>query len=270
MPLPVIHSFAGYSVYCFAKQKDRKTRWPYLLFFVLLAALADFDFLPGLFIQQAARFHRGPSHSLAAAFIVAFMIVGGYHFVKSLKSEIRNPNFEANQKSEEGNNKKCRSLANRLASKRTVSILGFDLFGFVSSFEIRISKFIREKSQELRLFALSFLAYSTHVILDMFSAYGVPLFWPFSSKLYGYSLPFLKVGRLGVAIHHIEGFQDFLLFLMSPAFLKPVFFELAIVFSIWSVVSALVEMRERIKIHESVAFVRAVQASIFIFGFMVT
>ena len=69
MPLPVIHSFAGYSLYRFSRKSDKDHNWHLALLCILLANLADFDFLPGIFVHQMGRFHHGASHSIGAALI---------------------------------------------------------------------------------------------------------------------------------------------------------------------------------------------------------
>ena len=69
MPYPVVHSYAGYSLYKVSKGKDEKWSWLLTCLFILTANLADFDFLPGILIHQPQLFHRGVSHSLGAALI---------------------------------------------------------------------------------------------------------------------------------------------------------------------------------------------------------
>lgn len=68
MPLPVIHSFAGYSLYRYSAQTQGRA-WKTALFCIVLANLADLDFLPGLVIGNAMQFHHGWTHSLAAAIL---------------------------------------------------------------------------------------------------------------------------------------------------------------------------------------------------------
>lgn len=70
MPLPVLHSFAGYSLYRVSRG-DEPRDLKVALLCVTLANLADFDFLPGLFLGGSEIFHRGISHSLGAAILVA-------------------------------------------------------------------------------------------------------------------------------------------------------------------------------------------------------
>jgi inner membrane protein len=68
MPSPVAHSLAGLA----AAQYGRQRQWigasgVWLLAFVVAANAADLDFLPGLLVGHAERYHHGPSHSLIAA-----------------------------------------------------------------------------------------------------------------------------------------------------------------------------------------------------------
>lgn len=66
MSLPVLHSFAGYGV-CKTAHRGRSLDTLTLVVCVLLANLADCDFLPGILQGRAALFHRTASHSLLAA-----------------------------------------------------------------------------------------------------------------------------------------------------------------------------------------------------------
>lgn len=71
MSLPVLHSFAGYSLMKSTNIKEKEAnQWSLVIFCVLLANFPDFDFIPGVFVQDAAAFHRGASHSLFAGFVI--------------------------------------------------------------------------------------------------------------------------------------------------------------------------------------------------------
>ena len=48
--------------------------WPWWLLAVFLACAPDLDFLPGMLIGDANRFHQGPSHSLAAAAMAGTLV----------------------------------------------------------------------------------------------------------------------------------------------------------------------------------------------------
>ncbi len=67
MATPLAHTLAGYVVYRFAGSRDRTL----LVAAVVLAVCPDFDFIPGLLIDQPVRFHHGISHSLGAGVAVA-------------------------------------------------------------------------------------------------------------------------------------------------------------------------------------------------------
>lgn len=71
MPLPVIHSYAGYQIYKFSQDKNQEKNWKMAILFMGIANLADIDTLPGMLVGNAELFHRGPTHSLMAAFLVA-------------------------------------------------------------------------------------------------------------------------------------------------------------------------------------------------------
>jgi len=69
MSLPILHSYAGYGL-CRLTQKDHGRDTVTLVICMLLANLADCDFLPGMLVGRAAIFHRLASHSLAAAVVM--------------------------------------------------------------------------------------------------------------------------------------------------------------------------------------------------------
>ena len=71
MPLPILHSFAGYSIYRLGKRRDEEPNWKLALYCMVLANLADLDFLPGVFCNNPNLYHRGCSHSLGAALLCA-------------------------------------------------------------------------------------------------------------------------------------------------------------------------------------------------------
>ena len=68
MPLPVLHSYCGYSVYR-AAERNEVSNAKLVLLCAVLANLADLDFIPGLFFHDALRFHHGLSHSLGASIL---------------------------------------------------------------------------------------------------------------------------------------------------------------------------------------------------------
>ncbi len=68
MPLPVLHSYAGYSLYKL-DSKNRVNSFTLILFSMFAANAADLDFIPGILIGKAGYFHHGASHSFGAAII---------------------------------------------------------------------------------------------------------------------------------------------------------------------------------------------------------
>ena len=74
MPLPVIHSFAGYSVHKLSKNSKTKWQWVRLAVLIVLANLADFDLLPGIFKHHALLYHRGFSHSIGAVLLCGLLV----------------------------------------------------------------------------------------------------------------------------------------------------------------------------------------------------
>lgn len=82
MPLPILHTYAGYLVDELASPKlpadgDVKRRnrfcWKTLLFIFTFSNLPDLDYLPGIALGKTALFHHGPSHSLFGALIVGLL-----------------------------------------------------------------------------------------------------------------------------------------------------------------------------------------------------
>lgn len=88
MPLPILHSYAGYAIYRMSKPKGEGNNWKRIALLVFLANLADFDFFPGIFFGQMNRFHRGISHSLGVSLILGVVI--GLFCVATRKSFLRN------------------------------------------------------------------------------------------------------------------------------------------------------------------------------------
>jgi len=70
MALCFTHAAAGYLVYEAARPTPRH-RLELLAAAVVLANAPDLDFVPGLVAGVPGAFHRGPSHSMAAALLVA-------------------------------------------------------------------------------------------------------------------------------------------------------------------------------------------------------
>jgi membrane-bound metal-dependent hydrolase YbcI (DUF457 family) len=138
MPLPIGHALAGITLqqarpgYYFDKP------WHDAVFFMLLANLADADFLPGLLVGRPNLYHHGIFHSLGAALLVA--------------------------------------------------ALGAVLF------------FHKKRSFWVPALGI-FLVFSSHLLLDFFTRdlvppYGLPMFWPFSSRYFIAAKPiFINITR---------------------------------------------------------------------------
>ena len=81
MPTSIGHTFAG----IFLKEtkifSPANTALKSLLVSVILANLADIDFLPGLFLGNPNRFHHGVTHSLGAT-LVTGLVFGFYFYAK--------------------------------------------------------------------------------------------------------------------------------------------------------------------------------------------
>ena len=70
LPTPVGHSLAGFAIHLAAGVQPGRRSWLAAAGLVALANLPDIDFLPGYLIGQPRSYHWGPTHSLAAAFLV--------------------------------------------------------------------------------------------------------------------------------------------------------------------------------------------------------
>lgn len=76
MSFPVMHSFAGYVVYKAGNPQQEKKSWALMLYCMLMANFADFDYIPGILTGAAAKFHRMHTHTLGAALFVAALAAG--------------------------------------------------------------------------------------------------------------------------------------------------------------------------------------------------
>ena len=136
MPLPLLHAMAGYAVYHGAKKE--KPDWKLAAGCMVIANVADLDFIPGILVGRPDLFHHSFTHSftMAAAFGLGLAAIA-----KAWKKR-----------------------------------------GF------------------FKTFLISFLAYSTHVILDLLLDHSpMPLFWPLTpgkltSRLAAFHLSKIHLG----------------------------------------------------------------------------
>jgi len=127
MPSPVAHSLVGYCIYQLTPGAKRRHQWSLLALYLVLANVPDLDFIPGLLVGDAGRYHHGLMHSIGFAALFG---------------------------------------------------LGFSVL-----------LYLYKQAASRRNFTIFFSLYFSHVILDYFSLdssapFGVPLFWPLSSKYY--------------------------------------------------------------------------------------
>jgi len=71
MATPVGHALAGYAIYRARPRAATEASNTPLFIGLLLAVAPDFDFIPGLLINQPSRYHQGVSHSLGVALVVS-------------------------------------------------------------------------------------------------------------------------------------------------------------------------------------------------------
>ncbi len=82
MPSPIAHSLVGYLIYRVASRPfDRQKRYIILLY-LLVANIPDLDFLPGIFVGNANKYHHGISHSIGFSLIFA---LGCYIILRLLR-----------------------------------------------------------------------------------------------------------------------------------------------------------------------------------------
>jgi len=75
MPLPLGHTAAGLAIHdLYAKSDKNGSPWKTLIFIIVLTNLPDIDVLVGLLVRGNGNFfHRGPTHSLFFALVMAFI-----------------------------------------------------------------------------------------------------------------------------------------------------------------------------------------------------
>ena len=74
MPTSVGHSLLGYILYLIFKRNYRLIEnWKTVLFYIFIANAPDLDFIPGICIGHANRFHHGITHTLG--FFVFFATI---------------------------------------------------------------------------------------------------------------------------------------------------------------------------------------------------
>ena len=75
MATPVGHSLVGYLLYLtFYKDYRLFKNWKIITLYVFTANAPDLDFIPGIFIGDANRFHHGISHTLAFSLLFALIM----------------------------------------------------------------------------------------------------------------------------------------------------------------------------------------------------
>lgn len=232
MPLPVIHSFAGYSIYKLSKKNDSRENGCLLLLSIFLANLADFDFLPGVLLGKASLFHRGLSHSVAAALICAALTTIVFILIS-------------------------------IVCRRGAPLCAPDL----SNGRTHGSAPTLDNVATKRIFALSFIVYLSHIALDFFCG-SVPILWPFSAENYSAGFSLFSAGH--PSLHAVGGLQELILWFLTPETMHALFFEMAVVFSIWAIATFISELRAGVPLRRSMAIIRSVQAIVFFVGFVIT
>jgi len=73
MPSPIAHSLCGCACFALFRTKNKISNWKELAACVVIANLADLDYLPGIFNGQPNKFHRQFTHGVIFAVIVALV-----------------------------------------------------------------------------------------------------------------------------------------------------------------------------------------------------
>lgn len=76
MPTPIGHALGGYAAADAATPDTGSTnsRWMVVLLAVVVAISPDFDFIPGLIVNNIPKYHRTMSHGVPAALVVASVL----------------------------------------------------------------------------------------------------------------------------------------------------------------------------------------------------
>jgi len=72
MPSPVGHSLAGYLIYQLTPGGAPQHQWSLMALYLVVANVPDLDFIPGLLVGNASRYHHGITHSIGFAALVGF------------------------------------------------------------------------------------------------------------------------------------------------------------------------------------------------------
>ncbi len=227
MPLPILHSAAGYGIYrisrCGMSLRAPKGRSNLvMLLCMLMACLPDFDFIPGILLGRVNEIHRLAGHSLFAAIVCGTLAA---IVVATVQKKITR-HCEPEE----------RSLPRRQAGN-LASLAG--AWSQISSY-----------------FFLFASCFSSHIILDYFNGppKGVALFWPFSSKMY--YAPFSLYGFKGVRspLEDAAGLGDLLNYVFSQANFYTIIFELSVLFSMITFVRVLKHENNSAMASQSVVF----------------
>ena len=80
MPLPLGHTAVGLAIHDLCEKSDKNSNfWRIIACVVVLTNLPDIDVLIGLVVHGNGNFfHRGPTHSLLFALVMAFIVSNGW------------------------------------------------------------------------------------------------------------------------------------------------------------------------------------------------
>lgn len=74
MATSIGHSLLGMALATLSGKPLKPGNWPWYLFAVIAANAPDLDFIPGLMVGEANRYHQLASHSLGAAFAFGVLV----------------------------------------------------------------------------------------------------------------------------------------------------------------------------------------------------
>lgn len=119
-----------------------------------------------------------------------------------------------------------------------------------------------QRRDVLSVILFSVLTYSAHLLLDYFTATGIPFVWPLSEQRFCYPLGFFMVARGHVSMAHVGGMNAFVEWILSSIYGVTLLFEVLVVLYASAFIAAMREMNNRSAYGRPVVFVRAVQVLI--------
>ncbi len=81
MPTPFGHTLMGAILYDSTRMKHEKISWFELMMFIIVANLADMDYIPGYIFGNPNLFHHSMTHSVFFALVISISVAYVYYIV---------------------------------------------------------------------------------------------------------------------------------------------------------------------------------------------